>query len=72
MESFLIHLHQPYQIKELDILEDIQIALDNGIIITPMLIASFGPVEIKIMGNLNDTGQVLAALNLSQKERIDD
>ncbi|MDM8527014.1 circadian clock KaiB family protein [Anaerolineales bacterium HSG24] len=63
---------QSYEIKVFDILEDIQVAFDNGIIITPMLIASFGQIEVKIMGNLNDTDKVLTALNLNKKEHADD
>jgi len=44
-----------------DVLEDFQAALDNGVLVTPLLIVE-APIQTRIAGTLSKTEKVLAAL----------
>ncbi|MDM8537016.1 circadian clock KaiB family protein [Desulfobacterales bacterium HSG17] len=61
------HLDQPYEVREVDVLNDFQTALDRGILVTPSLIIESSEPKITIMGNLNDSSKLLNALGLPPK-----
>jgi circadian clock protein KaiB len=58
------HLKNSYRLELVDVCEYPQRALDDGVLVTPSLTkVSPGPVA-KVIGNLSDTGSVLAALGV--------
>lgn len=59
------HLKGGYHLEIVDVCEQPQRALADGIIVTPSL-AKVSPAPVSnVIGNLSDTGSVLAALGLS-------
>ena len=59
------HLHDGYKLEIVDVCEHPHRALTDGILVTPSLTkVSPGPAA-NVIGNLSDTGSVLAALGLS-------
>lgn len=63
------HLPGRYRIEIVDVLKDTATALKNKVLVTPTLIVIEPHLEIKLLGNLSDTRQVLAALRLIGNER---
>jgi circadian clock protein KaiB len=58
------HLKDGYELDIVDVCQQPRRALDDGIVVTPSLAKlSPGPVS-NVIGNLSDTGAVLAALGL--------
>lgn len=58
------HLKNSYRLELIDVCEYPQRALDDGVLVTPSLTkVSPGPAA-SIIGNLSDTGSVLAALGV--------
>jgi circadian clock protein KaiB len=59
------HLKGAYHLEIVDVCEQPQRALADGIVVTPSL-AKVSPAPISnVIGNLSDTGSVLAALGLN-------
>jgi len=58
-----------YKIDVVDVLKDAGAAYKNGVLVTPTLILLKPLPKVTVLGNLNDTGQVLAALRLTGDER---
>jgi circadian clock protein KaiB len=59
------HLKGGYHLEIVDVCEQPQRALADGIIVTPSL-AKVAPAPVSnVIGNLSDTGSVLAALGLN-------
>jgi len=58
------YLNNDYEIKIIDILKDLNSALENGVLVTPMLIISLPTHETTIVGSLSDTDKLLNALQL--------
>jgi len=54
-----------YQLEIIDILNDFQAAMDNGVLVTPMLIIVEPTPETTIVGTLNDSEKLKAALRLT-------
>ena len=63
------HLKGRYQIETVDVLQDAATAHKNNVLVTPMLILIKPHPKVTVLGNLSDTGQVLAALRLIGDER---
>ena len=63
------HLKGRYQIETLDVLKDAAAAHKNNVLVTPTLILLKPLPKVAVLGNLNDTSQVLAALRLTGDER---
>lgn len=63
------HLRGRYRIEIVDVLKDAATALKNSVLVTPTLIVIEPHLEVKVLGNLSDTRQVLAALRLIGNER---
>jgi circadian clock protein KaiB len=59
------HLTGRYEIEIVDVLEDFKTALENNVLVTPTLIVAAPRPPVRILGNLSDTGKVLAALRLT-------
>jgi circadian clock protein KaiB len=59
------HLKMPHKKEIIDVLEDFQAALENNVLVTPCLILASPLPRVTILGNLNDTERVLAALRLT-------
>lgn len=53
-----------YQIETVDVLKDAASAHKNNVVVTPTLILLKPRPQVTLLGNLNDTRQVLAALRL--------
>lgn len=62
-------LDAPCEITIYDVLEAFQPALDNRVLVTPTLIRVSPPPRVTILGNLNDTAKVVAALRRGGDER---
>jgi KaiB domain. len=54
-----------YKLEIIDILSDFQAAMDNGVLVTPMLIIVEPTPETTIVGTMSDTEKIKAALRLS-------
>jgi circadian clock protein KaiB len=63
------HLKGHYEIEIVDVLKDAATALKNNVLVTPTLIVIEPHLELKVLGNLSDTRQVLAALRLIGDEQ---
>ena len=63
------HIKGRYKIDVVDVLKDAAAAYKNGVLVTPTLILLKPLPKVTVLGNLNDTGQVLAALRLTGDER---
>ncbi len=58
------YLKGAYKLEIVDVCEHPQRALDDGVVVTPSL-AKVSPAPVSnVIGNLSDTGSVLAALGL--------
>ena len=62
------YLNKRYEIEIVDVLEDFKAALENNVFVTPALIVVAPPPRTTILGNLNNTKKVLAALRLRRDE----
>jgi circadian clock protein KaiB len=66
-------LHQPatghVALEIIDVLKNPEQALQDGVLVTPMLVKLAPPPERRILGNLSDRAMLLAVLEL---ERTDD
>ena len=62
------HFAAHHKIIIVDILQDFQAALDNGILVSPALRVALPDSEITLVGDLSDTQNVLAALGAVVKE----
>ncbi len=60
------HLKGHYELEIIDVLENYQAAIDNGIMLTPTLILVSPPPRVAVVGSLNDDQKVLNALNVPQ------
>ena|SRR5689334_8924519 len=58
-----------YKIETVDVLKDPSTAYENKVLVTPTLILIKPLPKVTVLGNLNDTKQVLAALRLTRVER---
>lgn len=54
-----------YQLEVTDILRDIEAAVKNQVLVTPMLVMIAPRPEVTIIGNLGNTQRVLDALRLN-------
>jgi len=63
------HLNGRYQIETVDVLKDAAAAHKNNVLVTPTLVLLKPRPKVTLLGNLNDTRQVLAALRLTGDER---
>ena len=63
------HLKGDHKIDVVDVLIDAAGAQKNNVLVTPTLILIKPLPKVTVLGNLNDTGQVLAALRLNGDER---
>jgi len=59
------HIKGRYKIEAVDVLKDAAAAHKNNVLVTPTLILIEPLPKVTILGNLNDTRQVLAALRLT-------
>jgi circadian clock protein KaiB len=62
------HLRGRYKIDAVDILKNVAAAHKNNVLVTPTLILIKPLPKVTVLGNLNDTKQVLAALRLTGDE----
>jgi len=53
-----------YSLKVIDILNDFQSAIDNGVLVTPMLIITQPQPETTIVGTMSDIEKLKAALRI--------
>jgi circadian clock protein KaiB len=58
------HLKDAYKLEIVDVCEHPRRALDDGVLVTPSLAKISPSPGANIIGNLSDTGSVLAALGL--------
>lgn len=58
------HLNRRHRIDVVDVLKDAATALKFRVLVTPTLILVRPRPEVTVLGNLNDTRAVLAALGL--------
>jgi circadian clock protein KaiB len=63
------HIKGHYKIEAVDVLIDAAGAQKNNVLVTPTLILIKPLPKVTVLGNLNDTKQVLAALRLTGGER---
>ncbi len=63
------HIKGRYKIDAVDVLKDAAAAHKNNVLVTPTLILIKPLPKVIVLGNLNDTRQVLAALRLTGDER---
>lgn len=59
------HIKGRYKIDAVDVLKDAAAAHKNNVLVTPTLILIKPLPKITLLGNLNDTRQVFAALRLT-------
>jgi circadian clock protein KaiB len=59
------HLKGRYKIDAVDVLKNPAAAHKNNVLVTPMLILIKPLPKVKVLGNLSDARQVLAALRLT-------
>jgi circadian clock protein KaiB len=62
------HLAGRHKIEAVDVLKDATSAHKNNVLVTPTLILVKPLPKVTLLGNLNDTTQVLAALRLAGDE----
>jgi len=60
------HLGGRCKVEVIDVKEDFRTALENNVFVTPMLILVSPPPEVKILGNLSDTQNLLKALGIEE------
>lgn len=58
------HLKKSYRLELIDVCEYPQRALDDGVLVTPSLTKVLPGPAATVIGNLSDTGSVLAALSV--------
>jgi len=58
------HLKDSYKLEIVDVCEHPRRALDDGILVTPSLTKLAPTPRANVIGNLSDTGSVLAALGV--------
>ncbi len=58
------HLKDGYRLEVVDVCEHPRRALDDGVLVTPALARLSPTPGTQVIGNLSDTGSVLAALGL--------
>jgi circadian clock protein KaiB len=63
------HIKGRHKIEVVDVLKDVSSAHKNKVLVTPTLILIKPLPKVTVLGNLNDTKQVLAALRLNGDER---
>ncbi len=63
------HIKGSYTIETVNVLEDPSAAYENKVLVTPTLILIKPLPKVTLLGNLNDTRQVLAALRLTGVQR---
>jgi len=63
------HIKGRYKIDAVDVLKDAVAAHKNNVLVTPTLILIKPLPKVTVLGNLNDTRQVLAALRLAGDDR---
>jgi circadian clock protein KaiB len=54
------------QVEIIDVLQNFKAAVADRVLVTPALIVTAPPPRIVVLGNLNDTARVLAALGISK------
>jgi circadian clock protein KaiB len=59
------HIKGHYTIDVVDVLKDAATAHENGVLVTPTLMLIKPFPKVTVLGNLNDTRRVLAALRLA-------
>ncbi|WP_414586843.1 circadian clock KaiB family protein [Scytonema sp. PCC 10023] len=59
-----LHLRNRHEIVIIDVLEQLQIAEAEKILVTPTLIKEFPLPKVRIIGDLSDTKTVLLGLNI--------
>jgi circadian clock protein KaiB len=59
------HIKGHYTIDVVDVLKDAATAHENGVLVTPTLMLIKPIPKVTVLGNLNDTKRVLAALRLA-------
>ena len=62
------HIKGRYKVETVDVLKDSTAAHENKVLVTPTLILIKPLPKVTVLGNLNDTKQVLAALRLTRVE----
>ena len=60
-----VHLKDAYRLEIVDVCEHPRRALDDGVLVTPSLTKLSPSPGANVIGNLSDTGSVLAALGMS-------
>jgi len=63
------HIKGRYKIDAVDVLKDAAAAHKNNVLVTPTLILLKPLPKVTVLGNLNDTRQVLATLRLTGNGR---
>jgi circadian clock protein KaiB len=61
------HLRLSYELEIIDIIEEPRCALDDGVVVTPTLLKSAPPPEVKVAGDLSDLESILVALGLKSE-----
>lgn len=59
------HLHGRHHLEIIDVLENVEAAVRNHVLVTPMLVLIAPRPEVTIIGNLSNTQRVLDALRLN-------
>lgn len=59
------YLHGRHHLEIIDVLENVEAAVRNHVLVTPMLVLVAPRPEVTIIGNLSNTQRVLDALRLS-------
>ena len=59
----------PIEVEIVDVVEEPDRGLHDGVLVTPMLIRYAPPPEKRILGNLRDRALLLALLQLAESER---
>lgn len=57
------HLEDNYELELIDVFEDFSAAVEERVVVTPALLID-APTKARVLGNLQDTAKVLAALGL--------
>jgi circadian clock protein KaiB len=55
------------EVEIIDVLKDFRAAVAERVLVTPALIVGTPPSRVVVLGNLNDTARVLAALGIGGK-----
>ena len=61
-----VYLHGSCELTVFDVRQDYKTALDHGVLLTPTLLLVSPPPQVTIVGTLNDTAKVLAALGIRE------